>query len=93
MSCRMLLTVDGFPVLLAVAYQIAWHRLLYPAMQQQPQEAFQPSQEPIAVVLPKGIKPGNKMKVKLADGTMKEFKVPAGAKAGQTIEFTVKAVL
>eukprot|EP00944_MAST-04C_sp_MAST-4C-sp1_P013613 g13613.t1 len=64
-----------------------------PRMQQQPQQPVQPLQETIAVVLPKGIKPGNKMKVKLADGTMKEFKVPAGAKAGQTIEFTVKAVL
>ena len=64
-----------------------------PAMQQQPQEALQPSQETVAVVLPKGIKPGNKMKIKLADGTTKEFKVPPGAKAGQKIEFTVKAVL
>ena len=59
-------------------------------MQQQPQQPVQPLQETIAVVLPKGIKPGNKMKVNLADGTMKEFKVPAGAKAGQTIEFTVR---
>ena len=64
-----------------------------PIMQQQPRRSVQPSKETISVVLPKGIKPGNKMKVKLANGAMKEFKVPVGAKAGQTIEFTVKAVL
>ena len=62
-------------------------------MPQQPQRSVQPSKETISVVLPKGIKPGNKMKVKLANGAMKEFKVPVGAKAGQTIEFTVKAIL
>ena len=62
-------------------------------MPQQPQRSVQPSKETISVVLPNGIKPGNKMKVKLANGAMKEFKVPVGAKAGQTIEFTVKTTL
>ncbi len=44
----------------------------------------------ISMTIPRGVKPGNKLKVKLDDGTMRTFVVPPGAIPGQQVEFKVK---
>jgi len=64
----------------------------HPAMQQQQQQPLQ-QQMPntVSIIIPKGVKPGNKIKIKLDDGTMREFTVPKGAKAGSKVEMSVRA--
>ena len=61
-------------------------------MQQQQQQPLQ-QQTPntVSIIIPKGVKPGNKIKIKFDDGTMREFTVPKGAKAGSKVEMTVRA--
>jgi hypothetical protein len=44
----------------------------------------------ISMTIPKGVKPGNKLKMKLDDGSMRTFVVPPGAIPGQQVEFKVK---
>merc|ERR1711871_293852 len=64
----------------------------HPMQQQQQQQQVQEIEQQlqtVSLIVPKGVKSGHKMRVKLEDGSMKEFTVPAGAKPGQQIEFQV----
>lgn len=63
----------------------------HPMQQHQQQQLQEVEQqfETVSLVIPKGVKSGHKMKVKLQDGSMKEFTVPPGAKVGQQVDFQV----
>eukprot|EP00943_MAST-04B_sp_MAST-4B-sp1_P004772 g4772.t1 len=56
----------------------------------QPQQ-HGPSSQSIGIVIPKNVKPGHKIKIKMEDGRMTGFIVPNGVKPGQTIAVTVAA--